>query len=162
MCWNPGWFCMCCGIDGGGECDSGPGEPMPASSSSSSSPPPLSAKSAGPLCSCAPPYCVFRYQSASIINSSTASSCTYVLEPPNCVIDITRRVFIQFLVVAKYYHSDIDGTEDGELVRLFEKTAFALEKGSIGISSAAAGARPDATSAQRRKEQHTRSGSYHP
>ena len=61
-CWKPGWFCICgCCImacsGGAGVPRSSPSSP-PSSSSSSSPPPVLSAKSAGPLCSCAPPYCV--------------------------------------------------------------------------------------------------------
>ena len=32
--------------------------------------------------------------------------------------------------MAKYNHSDIDGTEDGELVSLLEQAAFTLEEGT--------------------------------
>lgn len=45
------------------------------------------------------------------------------------LIDIARRELIQLLVVAEDYDGNIDGAENGELVSLFEKTTFALEKG---------------------------------
>jgi hypothetical protein len=46
------------------------------------------------------------------------------------LLDITRRELIELLVVAENDNRDIDRTKNGELVGLFEKTAFALEEGS--------------------------------
>ena len=60
-----------------------------------------------------------------------ATGTTYVLISCEDLSNITTRVLVQLLVVAKDYDGDIDGTEDGKLMRLLEKTAFALEKGSI-------------------------------
>jgi hypothetical protein len=45
--------------------------------------------------------------------------------------DITTGVLVQLLIVAEYYNCDIDGTEDGKLMRLLEETSFALEKCSV-------------------------------
>jgi hypothetical protein len=42
--------------------------------------------------------------------------------------NITTRVFVQLLIIAKDYNRDIDRAEDGKLMRLLEKTSFALEK----------------------------------
>jgi hypothetical protein len=47
---------------------------------------------------------------------------------------ITTRVFVQLLVIAKYDDRDIDGAEDGQLMRLLEQTAFALEESSVDVS----------------------------
>jgi hypothetical protein len=61
---------------------------------------------------------------------------TYILISCEDLSNIATRVLVQFLVVAKDYNCDIDGTKDGKLMRLFEKTAFALEKCTIGASLA--------------------------
>jgi hypothetical protein len=42
--------------------------------------------------------------------------------------DITTRVLIQLLVIPKDYDRDVDGTEDGKLMRLLEQAAFAFEE----------------------------------
>jgi hypothetical protein len=42
--------------------------------------------------------------------------------------NITTRVFIQLLVIAKDYDRDIDGAEDGKLMCLFKQSSLALEK----------------------------------
>jgi len=46
--------------------------------------------------------------------------------------NITTRVFVQLLIIAKDYDRDIDRTEDGELMRLLEQATFALKKRSVG------------------------------
>jgi hypothetical protein len=38
---------------------------------------------------------------------------TYILIPPNRLVDISRREFIELLVVAEYNDGDIHGAEDG-------------------------------------------------
>jgi hypothetical protein len=43
--------------------------------------------------------------------------------------NITTRVFIQLLIISKDYDRDIDRAENGELMRLLEQAAFALEEG---------------------------------
>lgn len=112
---------------------SGAGVPLcspssPPSSSSSSLPPPcLSAKSAGPLCSCAPPYYVLVSMPSGAIFPPCAR--TYILKPPDNILYLRRRVLIQLLIVSKDNHRDIDGAEDGELVGLLEEAALALEEG---------------------------------
>jgi hypothetical protein len=45
--------------------------------------------------------------------------------------NITTRVFVQLLVISKDYDRDIDRAENGELMRLLEQAAFALEEGSV-------------------------------
>jgi hypothetical protein len=44
--------------------------------------------------------------------------------------NITTRVFVQLLIISKDYDRDIDRAENGELMRLLEQAAFALEEGS--------------------------------
>jgi hypothetical protein len=44
--------------------------------------------------------------------------------------NITTRVFVQLLIISKDYDGDIDRAENGELMRLLEQAAFALEEGS--------------------------------
>ena len=51
---------------------------------------------------------------------------TYVLIAADGFVDVARGELVQFLVVAKYDDSDVDGAEDGELVGLLEQAAFAL------------------------------------
>lgn len=51
--------------------------------------------------------------------------------PPNGIVDVTGRELVKFLVVAENYDSYVDGTENGEFVRLLEKTAFALQECSV-------------------------------
>ena len=50
--------------------------------------------------------------------------------PANGLVDVAGREFIELLVVAEDDDGDVDGTQDGQLMGLFEKTAFALEEGA--------------------------------
>lgn len=56
---------------------------------------------------------------------------TYKFESRDGVIDIARGELIQLLVVPKNNDGDVDRTEHGKLMRLFEQTAFALEKSPV-------------------------------
>jgi len=58
----------------------------------------------------------------------------YVLKPPDNLIDIRGRVLVQLLVMTENDDGDIDGAEDGELVRLLEQAAFALEEGHGSVA----------------------------
>jgi hypothetical protein len=49
--------------------------------------------------------------------------------------NITTRIFVQLLIIAKDYDRDINGTENGELMRLLEQAAFALKERSVGRDS---------------------------
>jgi hypothetical protein len=42
--------------------------------------------------------------------------------------NVTTRIFVQFLIIAKDYDRDIDGAENGELMRLLEQATFALKE----------------------------------
>jgi hypothetical protein len=53
--------------------------------------------------------------------------------------NITTRVFVQLLIIAKDYDGDIDGTEDGKLMRLLEQATFALKERSVGKKHRSAG-----------------------
>jgi hypothetical protein len=53
------------------------------------------------------------------------------LVPCEDLSNIATRILVQLLIVAKDYNRDIDGTEDGKLMRLLEKTTFALQKCTI-------------------------------
>lgn len=61
---------------------------------------------------------------------------TYVLISADELVHVGRGVFVELLVVAEDEDGDVDGAEDGELVRLLEETALALEKGSAQAESA--------------------------
>ena len=56
---------------------------------------------------------------------------TYILETPNCIIDVSRRELVQLLVVPKYDDSHIDRTKDTQLVRFLEQAAFAFQECAI-------------------------------
>jgi hypothetical protein len=72
--------------------------------------------------------------SAALLDGRSA----YILVPANGLVDVARRKLVQLLVVAKDDDGDVHGAQHGELVRLLEQAAFALQK------SAAAGQRwPD-------------------
>ena len=58
---------------------------------------------------------------------------TYILIPRQDLPNITTGVFVQFLVVAEDYNRDIDRAENGKLMRLFEKTSFALEESPVAL-----------------------------
>ena len=47
---------------------------------------------------------------------------------PNCLIDVSRRVLVELLVVAKDDDCDFYAAQYAQLVCLLEKTAFALEE----------------------------------
>lgn len=51
----------------------------------------------------------------------------------NCLVYVARRKLVQFLIVTKDDDSDVDLTEDGELMRLLEEAAFALQKSAVGM-----------------------------
>ena len=61
------------------------------------------------------------------------------MKPSNDLVDIVRRVFVEFLVVTKDDYSDFDLAENGEFVRLLEKAAFALEEGDGPARSVSGG-----------------------
>jgi hypothetical protein len=88
-------------------------------------------KSAGPLCSLGPPYCT-----ALAIVLRGKSFVTYKVVALQYLSNIARRVLVQLLIVSEYYNCDIDRAEDGKLMRLLEKSAFALEEGSEEATSA--------------------------
>jgi hypothetical protein len=50
------------------------------------------------------------------------------------LLNVRRRVLVQFLIVSKDDHGDIDGTEHGKLMRLLEQAAFALEEGHAAVT----------------------------
>jgi hypothetical protein len=50
---------------------------------------------------------------------------------PNCLVNVSRREFIKFLVVTKDDDRDIDGAEHGKLMRLLEQPTLPLEKSSV-------------------------------
>lgn len=45
--------------------------------------------------------------------------------------NVTTRVFVQLLIISEDYDRDIDRAENGELMRLLEQAAFALEESSV-------------------------------
>jgi hypothetical protein len=114
----------------GGVCESRGAAPS-SSSSSSSSPSFLPIKSSGPLCSCAPPYCVTCQREARLAQLSIHGREAYILVPANGLVDVARRELVQLLVVAKDDDGHVDGAEHRELMRLLEQAAFALQKGAV-------------------------------
>lgn len=56
---------------------------------------------------------------------------TYIGISGDQLAHLTRRVLVEFLVLAKDEDGDIDGAEDGEFVSLLEETALALQKGAV-------------------------------
>lgn len=50
----------------------------------------------------------------------------------NEVVHVSRGVLVELLVVAEDEDCDVDRAENRELVGLFEQTAFALQKCTIG------------------------------
>lgn len=55
---------------------------------------------------------------------------THILKSTNGLVDIARREIIQLFIMAKNDDGNIDGTEDGKLMRFLEQASFALQKGS--------------------------------
>lgn len=62
-----------------------------------------------------------------IVDEQTA----HVLEPSNYFIDVPRRELVQFFVMPKDYHRDINRAQDGKLMSLLEKPTFAFEKSAM-------------------------------
>ena len=60
---------------------------------------------------------------------SGSCATTHILKPRDGLVDVSRRVLVQLLVVTEDDDSDIDGAQHGKLVRLLEQTTFALEEG---------------------------------
>jgi len=58
----------------------------------------------------------------------------YIIISRQDLSNVTTRIFVQFLIIAKDYDGDIDGAENGELMRLLEQTTFALKERSVGSS----------------------------
>lgn len=58
----------------------------------------------------------------------------YILKATDDFVDVRRRILVQLLVVPEDDDGDVDGAEDGELMRLFEQTPFALEKGDAAVA----------------------------
>jgi hypothetical protein len=128
MCWKAAWFwywggSICCST-GAPPCWD---IPEPSSSSSSSSSLPLPLKSAGPLCSLAPPYC---RRSARCLEPRVAARETYELVSGQNFSNIATRILVQLFVVAKDDHGNVDRAQNRQLMRLLEQASFALEKGS--------------------------------
>jgi hypothetical protein len=66
---------------------------------------------------------------------------SFVLVGPSIILvsaqdlaNIATRVFIQLLIISKYYDRDIDGAKNGKLMRLLEQTTFALQKSYGAVS----------------------------
>jgi len=55
-------------------------------------------------------------------------SAGIVLKAPNGIIDVSGAELVEFLVVSKYDDGYVDLTENSQLKRLLEETAFSLEK----------------------------------
>jgi len=64
-----------------------------------------------------------------ILRSFMFVCAAVILEAADGLVDVAGGVLVELLVVAKDYDCDVDLTQDGKLVRLLEKTAFALEEG---------------------------------
>lgn len=77
--------------------------------------------------------CAAILQPISIVHSSLLL-LTYVLKPPDDLVDVRGRILVELLIVAKDNNSDVDGTQDGQLVRLLEQAAFALEEGDAAVA----------------------------
>ncbi len=54
-----------------------------------------------------------------------------VIEPVNGIMDITGRIVVQLFVVTEDDDSDVDRTQDRELMCLLEEASLALQKCSI-------------------------------
>ena len=59
----------------------------------------------------------------------------YIIVSRQDLSNVTTRIFVQFLIVAKDYDRDIDGAENGELMRLLKQATFALKECSVGSST---------------------------
>lgn len=54
---------------------------------------------------------------------------THILKPCYRLVYVAGRVFVQLLIVAEDDDGDVDGAQHGELMRLLEQAALALEEG---------------------------------
>lgn len=60
----------------------------------------------------------------------------HILEPPNYFIDVPRRELVQFFIMPKDDHRDINRAQHGKLMSLLEKATFAFEKSTMMGESA--------------------------
>lgn len=58
-------------------------------------------------------------------------SKAYVLETPDCLVYVARRVLVELFVVAEDDDGNVDRTQNRKLVRFLEKTTFALEECAV-------------------------------
>ena len=54
---------------------------------------------------------------------------THILKSCYRLVYVAGRVFVQLLIVAEDDNGDVDGAQHGELMRLLEQAALALEEG---------------------------------
>lgn len=55
----------------------------------------------------------------------------HILESLYYFIDVPRRELVQFFVMSKYYHRDINRAQHGKLMSLLEKPTFAFEESAM-------------------------------
>lgn len=67
--------------------------------------------------------------SAIAISYPSSTVSTHILKSGDRLVDVARRVFVQLLIVAEDDDRDVDGAQHGQLVRLLEQAALALEEG---------------------------------
>lgn len=78
------------------------------------------------------------------------------------IVHVSRRVFVELLVVAKDEDGDVDRAKYGELMSLLEETAFTLQKRAAGQTCwLATGAEGVALGAEGRGGERTLSGCGH-
>jgi hypothetical protein len=54
---------------------------------------------------------------------------THILESRDGLVDVARRVLVQFLVMSEDDDGDVDGAQHGKLMRLLKQPTFAFEEG---------------------------------
>lgn len=84
---------------------------------------------------------------------------THVLVAADQVVHVGGRVLVELLVVAEDEDCDIDGAQDGELMRLLEQAALSLEEGSAARQSQS---RSRGEGGEGGEGTHTLSGCGHP
>ena len=57
-----------------------------------------------------------------------------ILKAPDYLIDVGRGVLVELLIVPEDDNGDVDGTQDGQLMRLLEQAAFPLEEGDGSVA----------------------------
>jgi hypothetical protein len=77
--------------------------------------------------------CAAILRDLSVSCSFSATLCprirgAYILVPANGLVDVARRKLVQLLVVAEDDDGDVNRAEHGELMRLLEQAAFALQE----------------------------------